>query len=898
MFTAIRILWMPRFFFISFLILFFNLPVLAQETGPALEEIIVSAQRREQSLQEVPISIEVFSGDTITRQGFKDMADLAKFSPTVTVNTWVYGQGQAIRGFGTTSLTLTAEQAVPIFLDGIYYGRSAQIRSAFMDLERIEILKGPQPVFFGMNASAGAFNMQSRKPTTDWEGDVALDYGNFGSYAAKGGVGGPITDTLGIRVAGQIQKSDGFMIDVISGDRTIGAYENQGGRVTLVWNPTENFKVTSKVEAWVQSQDPEAQHLCEVGGSAIFGLAGPQAAGDEGEPTAIWLNPPKGEGWQDGPAYIAPGDCFKTDLGISGTGPYYAPPLNVRDPESTTGTIDIRRVADGELKHQGAKGVAGYDDIDSYTGYINMLYSLDNGIELNSQTAYNDYVRDFVRDNSATPFLMNNQRRFEGHTQWSTELRLTSPADSGRMMDWMLGLHWQKGYLDSTQNAHRANVRRGQRYNELWEDADWKSAFGTVTFNFMDDKAEIDLGGRYSQTDKTAHVTPYGAQFIFDVTPCNSSATDDDGGGDFNPATCTVHPLAVRVNPVTDNPKIYDPTANLSNLWTFRYNTNRNTPSNWRSPRAAAVGLTALAIRTDGAVLTDTREEGKFNPQLVLRYRPTEDHTMYAKWAQAFKSGGFDTGVSSVPTSLAGFAFGPEYAETFEVGSKGTFSDNRLRYDIAVFQVTFDDLQLSSANPDPDRTRIALNAGQQRVRGIELSGAYALTENLVFGLSGAIMDGVMTDYPNAGCTPAEFANAPASGCNPATSRIDRTGSESPVTPDWKFVLDVDYSLPVIETHKLVFNGKGYFSDGYIYDATGFTKVATYDRHGDLNLSLGFGDIDDTWVVSAYAHNLFEARPTYHPENDIFPEGIFSTQETNLSRSSFTSYGVQFKYNYQ
>jgi len=156
-----------RFLFVLLLTLSIVQPALAQSSGLVIEEIIVSAQRREQSLQEVPVSIEVYSGADINRQGFKDMADLASFSPTVTVNARVYGQAPSIRGFGTTSLTLTAEQAVPTFLDGVYFGRASQIRSAFMDLERIEVLKGPQPVFFGMNASAGAFNMQSRKPTPD-----------------------------------------------------------------------------------------------------------------------------------------------------------------------------------------------------------------------------------------------------------------------------------------------------------------------------------------------------------------------------------------------------------------------------------------------------------------------------------------------------------------------------------------------------------------------------------------------------------------------------------------------------------------------------------------------------------------------------------------------------------
>ncbi len=118
--------------------------VLAQaDDALVLEEIIVTAQRREQSLQQVPISVEVFSGNVIRQQGFRDLDDLANFSPTVLILPRVQDQDVSIRGFGTTGNALTLDQAAPTFVDGIHFGRSSQTKLAFMDLESIEVLKPP-----------------------------------------------------------------------------------------------------------------------------------------------------------------------------------------------------------------------------------------------------------------------------------------------------------------------------------------------------------------------------------------------------------------------------------------------------------------------------------------------------------------------------------------------------------------------------------------------------------------------------------------------------------------------------------------------------------------------------------------------------------------------------------
>ena len=175
-----------------------------------LEEIVVTAQRREQSLQDVPVSLQSFTGDDMSRQGFDTLESLSTYAPGLVIKAWSEEQGLILRGAGTQSKNLGIEQGVPTFIDGIHMGRGSQVLSSYLDVQRVEVLKGPQPVFFGQNAAAGALNIETRKPGDEWEGTLSGDFGNFGKKSVEGAFGGPITDTFGVRVAAKYYRFDGF----------------------------------------------------------------------------------------------------------------------------------------------------------------------------------------------------------------------------------------------------------------------------------------------------------------------------------------------------------------------------------------------------------------------------------------------------------------------------------------------------------------------------------------------------------------------------------------------------------------------------------------------------------------------------------------------------------------
>ncbi|ABQ70571.1 TonB-dependent receptor [Rhizorhabdus wittichii RW1] len=212
-------------------------------------EIIVTAQKRAEPLQKVPVSAAVVSGITLQKQGVGSIQDAMQHVPAVYVSQAGPANLLFIRGVGSGDNNPLFEQSVATFVDGIYRGRSRSTQSSFLDIERVEVLKGPQSVYFGNNSIAGVFNIATRNPGDHWEGYVRGLYNfNFDNATIEGAVGGPVTDTLGIRVAGLVQRGDGWLLDKSSGIH-IPRVRNYAGRVTLLWKPTDRLSVNLKAHA-------------------------------------------------------------------------------------------------------------------------------------------------------------------------------------------------------------------------------------------------------------------------------------------------------------------------------------------------------------------------------------------------------------------------------------------------------------------------------------------------------------------------------------------------------------------------------------------------------------------------------------------------------------------------
>jgi iron complex outermembrane receptor protein len=216
--------------------------------GTQLTEIIVTAQKRAENIQTVPVSAQVVTGQALGQQNFNTLEQLTQMVPDVHVaNSGSFSNDLYIRGIGSGSNS-SFDQSVATFNDDIYHGRSRLSGATFLDLDRIEILKGPQSTFFGNNAIAGALNIITKKPGDSLEGAARLLYGQFGQYAGEGAITLPISDTFSARLAVIRNGESGWITNVNTGQKAPDE-NNEAGRGTFLFKPTDNFEATFKIEA-------------------------------------------------------------------------------------------------------------------------------------------------------------------------------------------------------------------------------------------------------------------------------------------------------------------------------------------------------------------------------------------------------------------------------------------------------------------------------------------------------------------------------------------------------------------------------------------------------------------------------------------------------------------------
>ena len=213
-----------------------------------LEEVIVTAQKRTENLQDVPISIIAMSGETIDDAGITGLEELTQYIPNVTINNGAGSPNLFIRGVGSGT-NAGFEQSVGMFTDGVYAGRGplAAVPTT-MDLERIEILKGPQGILFGKNTVAGAISITTAKPTDEFEGMVEAMYApDHGEQQYNVVVSGPLTDDLSGRLAVRYDSMDGWWDNVITGAEGPNN-DNRYARGSLRWEPTDTLEINAKYE--------------------------------------------------------------------------------------------------------------------------------------------------------------------------------------------------------------------------------------------------------------------------------------------------------------------------------------------------------------------------------------------------------------------------------------------------------------------------------------------------------------------------------------------------------------------------------------------------------------------------------------------------------------------------
>ncbi|MEL6693171.1 MAG: TonB-dependent receptor plug domain-containing protein, partial [Pseudomonadota bacterium] len=235
-----------------------------------LSTITITATKREQTLQDVPVAVSVVDDETIEKAEIQDLNDLQSVVPSLRV-----GQLQSsantnfiIRGFGNGANNVGIEPSVGVFVDGVYRSRSAAQISDLPNLQRVEVLRGPQSTLFGKNASAGVISIVTRKPQFETQGSVEATLGNFNAFRGKADITGPISENVAFSLAGNVNTRDGYAEDIATGEKT-NERNRWGIRGELLFAPSETLELR------LIGDYDEIDEVCCVAGNLVNGPTGP-----------------------------------------------------------------------------------------------------------------------------------------------------------------------------------------------------------------------------------------------------------------------------------------------------------------------------------------------------------------------------------------------------------------------------------------------------------------------------------------------------------------------------------------------------------------------------------------------------------------------------------------------
>jgi iron complex outermembrane receptor protein len=247
---------------------------LAQDTQDSAEDpedrvIVVQARRQNETLQEVPVTVTAIGGETLQRYNIDQVADITSRVPTLNVQVGGSGSGGqlSLRGVGSSNISAAFDSAVAFEYDGVVVSTMRMVQAGFFDVEQVDVLRGPQSLFFGKSATAGVLSLRSANPTSDWEVGMRANYEfEEKGYLLSGYISGPLTDTLGIRLAAQFNDIDEFQLLQAN---TPAVNQQRGltdfiGRLTLDWNPSDRFRANFKLQ-YTKNENDGAIGTAEIG---------------------------------------------------------------------------------------------------------------------------------------------------------------------------------------------------------------------------------------------------------------------------------------------------------------------------------------------------------------------------------------------------------------------------------------------------------------------------------------------------------------------------------------------------------------------------------------------------------------------------------------------------------
>jgi len=885
--------------------------------------LVVTAQKREENIQDVPIAMSAFTQEDLTRSQVAGGPDLMTQVPNFTfTKTNFSGYSIQIRGIGTQAISATTDPAVAVAFNNTPFIRNRFFEQEFYDLERVEVLRGPQGTLYGRNATAGVVNIISAKPKNHFEAKVSADVANYNSTRVEGMINLPLVDgKAALRIAGAWTKRDGYVNNLLTGQQIDGR-DLWSTRVTLGLTPTDRLSANLIWEHFEENDDRlrSGKQLCrrDVGPSEINGTTIIPSMGYPLYPNLIGY-------FTQGclPASLYSPDSFEVPNGFAlPYGPAAiligSPVADVDTYANATQSRNLREI-ETYLKPE---YTASNDTVE-----LQLKYDLTDNLTLASETGFNhDQLFSFEDFNrfATRPHTILDGSYTPGGIVCSYQLGCSDRMQAGDLST-ARSKHFSQEFRLSSNYDGRFNFNLGANFlrydtedkyyvfiNTLaWGDdrRDWCDYPVTPDVDCRDmviqgyewadpNRAYSLFGSVVMDRGDIHHLNDLGRNYFLSKNPYNLRSYAAFGEAYYQ---------------ILDNLKL---TAGVR--WTVDRKTAPQIPS-WYLTAGSVYGIpTRKTIRQEwreptGRVALDWKPDLSF----------TDETLVYGSYVRGYKAGGANPPPAIVvgapvnaPFDEAAAAslthpqtFEPEFVDAYEVGTKNTLMDGRLTFNLNAFYYDYTGYQISQI---VDRSAVNLNF-DAKIWGSELEVDYRPLENLRLGFKGGYENTRLADgskaidlIDRAAGTPGWIVKRPfptfTSNCvmpldnfltacesyflgNPFNApnngegfTKDLSGNELPNAPHFTATLTADYTLPLPSDWLMTLHSDFYYqSEAWtrIFNTPGYDKLKAYNN---INLAAIFSNEDRGWTVMAYVKNVLD--------KDNITGAFLNSDDTGLTTNVF------------
>lgn len=837
-------------------------PDTRQDSGIA--EIVVTAQKRAENVQDVPIAISAFGADTLKERAVGSVAQLSAIAPNVNLDAGTPFSGSPavlsayIRGIGSDDFAFNIDPGVGLYLDGVYLARTVGANQDLMDVARVEVLKGPQGTLFGRNTIGGAISIVTRDPGKEFrvQGDVTT--GSYKRLGARGSVDIPITDGLGAILSFGVQSRDGYLERIPYPDQRANntpsytAFSAAGYGNSTREGGNDNWNLRGKLK-WAQ------------GGPLTLTLSGDYSR-DKGTSANKLL----------GTAETVPGN-FAGTSNLPGTG---------FDPTGTTGFnfAGLYNFCIGanaaQIAARGAQALCGTSgtqfnprfQVPSYAGVNVDGNPANNRLPWDSRYVLADPDKSYATGNS---FSDLKNWGFSGVIDYdlSDTIALKS-ITAYRQLDWAAGLDADGSPLNFLQLSFTMHQ---------WQFSQEVQLLGKA----LDNKLNYVLGGYYFKEAGNLHDYVTFAEGQVQVDGPNRLETANYaafGQIDYRPTAWLGLTIGGRY---TNEKKRFEGGQQELNGFNYKLfgcsDANGNITPNGPFPLAPVTCQTGLGYPDPSNPVrvyvpgVNRKKFSDFSPKFGLQLHPNDDVMVYGSWSRGYKTGGWTTRLTNPQGNVAP-DFNEETATTTEIGVKSTLLDRKLQLNAAAFNTEYKGIQL---NIQIGTSPTIANAGNARIRGFELEAIAAPVRGLTVNASLGYIDAYYTSV-----SPAAAAVGGPNQFQAGTV----VGASLPKTPNWKTNIAPRYETRIGNGASLIFLADWSHASS-VWNDTQRTFILRRGAIDLVNASIAYQEPNDHWTLTVGGTNLTDNRYLSSGGSNIADGTFFGTY--SRPREWYARFGFKF-----